>query len=331
MPASPDIEVPAAWDEAADGILDVDLRKVLVLGATGVGKSSFCHVLSQRLLAAGQDVAVVDADVGQKDIGPPAAVTLGYPLSATPLAEIRAARFFFVGSPSPSGRLLPLTLGTLVLAQEARTTFLVVNTTGLIDGVGRVLKGYKIEALRPDVVVAIERSGELTPILSANGHVRILRLAPSSRARERGSEERAAARQTSFARYFAASRRAEFALDDLVFQRTILFTGMPFVAKDALYAEETADGPLLVQAAGAGRRSGARTLPAGFARNLLCGLADARGRGTGLATIERMDFAEGRIILNTPLLASDIRVIQFGDLCVSPEGRDLGPAPRELF
>jgi len=91
-----------------DSILAAELRRILVLGATGVGKSSFCRFLGERLLSAGREVAVVDADIGQKDIGPPAAVTLGYPRLSTPLEEIRPVRFFFVGATSPAGRLLPL-------------------------------------------------------------------------------------------------------------------------------------------------------------------------------------------------------------------------------
>jgi polynucleotide 5'-hydroxyl-kinase GRC3/NOL9 len=74
-----------------------------------------------------------------------------------------------------------------------------------------------------------------------------------------------------------------------------------------------------------------RVLPAGFERNLLCGLADTTGRGLGLAILERLDFAQRTPSLLTPVARDAIRVVQFGDLYVSPDGRELGRAPRDRF
>ena len=85
------LEIPEDWEAAAETILDAEWRKVFLLGAADVGKSRFCRFLSERLLAAGHGVALVDADIGQKDIGPPAAVTLGYPRLGTPLSDTPVA------------------------------------------------------------------------------------------------------------------------------------------------------------------------------------------------------------------------------------------------
>lgn len=326
-----ELDIPEDWEAAAEAILDADWRKVLLLGAADVGKSSFCQFLCERLLAAEHDVALVDADIGQKDIGPPAAVTLGYPRLGTPLSDTPVAGLFFAGATSPIGRLLPLVLGTVLLAGEARATVTLVNTTGLIACNGRVLKGYKIEALRPDVIVAIERCIELTPILAAHWHRHILRLAPSPRARGHSRSQRRAARERAFACYFQGAARIEFGLDELAFHRTSLFTGPPLPTSGTVYAELTADGPVVVLASAEQSPGETRVLPAGFERNLLCGLADATGRGLGLAILERLDFAERTATLVTPVPRAAIRVVQFGDLYVSPEGRELGRAPRELF
>ena len=70
------LHVPQAWRETAATILRDRPRVILVLGGGDAGKSSFCRFLLAELLAAGHRVAVVDSDLGQKDIGPPATVTV---------------------------------------------------------------------------------------------------------------------------------------------------------------------------------------------------------------------------------------------------------------
>ena len=59
-------------------------------------------------------------------------------------------------------------IGTATLAREARAAFVIIDTTGLVHESGRILKNYKIDAVRPDVVVALERRNELAPIRVAN-------------------------------------------------------------------------------------------------------------------------------------------------------------------
>src|SRR5512139_1849639 len=68
------LDIPAAWARSADTILRNRWRTILVLGATDRGKSTYCAVLGARLSHARRRVALVDADVGQKDVGPPATI-----------------------------------------------------------------------------------------------------------------------------------------------------------------------------------------------------------------------------------------------------------------
>jgi polynucleotide 5'-kinase involved in rRNA processing len=104
------IEVPQAWADAVSRIGAASWRRLAVLGERDQGKSTFCRVLLERLelfpvlmnreklrpifagalphrqtgpTLAGSALAqggagawLLDADVGQKMIGPPACVTL---------------------------------------------------------------------------------------------------------------------------------------------------------------------------------------------------------------------------------------------------------------
>ena len=75
-----------------------------------------------------------------------------------------------------------------------------------------------------------------------------------------------------------------------------------------------------------------RVLPVGFERHLLCGVANRRNEGVGLALIMHIDFTRETITLRTPVPAAQIKVVQFGTLYVQGDGRELGyHVPRGLF
>lgn len=296
-------------------------RKILVLGGTDRGKSTLCRFLIRALVGEGHEVSLVDGDIGQKTIGPPAAVTAARFGGAATTGEIEPRGFYFVGSTGPSGRLLPLVVGTARLVQEADTPFVIVDTTGYIEGTGRVLKGYKIDAVRPDLIIGVERRGELDDILNAYRTYPSVRVRPSRRARPRDTWERDRARQRAFAAYFRDAQRIEVGFEQVTFQRVPLFVGSPVRMDGALYAEQTREG--IVAIAEEPLPAASKTLKPGFERGLLCGVADARNCGVGLAILDRFDFDRGTVSLMSPV-TDRLRVLQLGDLYLDQQGYELG-------
>ncbi len=71
-----DVQIPPDWDDAAARIANGGLRRVMVLGAADGGKSTFCRFLLDELRARDRRAALLDADIGQKTVSPPACVTL---------------------------------------------------------------------------------------------------------------------------------------------------------------------------------------------------------------------------------------------------------------
>lgn len=317
------LHVPSEWEAAAAELFERRLRTILVIGGSAVGKSSFCRYLADALLTRQTEVALIDADIGQSSLGPPAAVALGYPALPVDFSTVSPAAYYFVGSTGPIGRFLPLVIGTARLAREARGAFVIVDTTGLVHDSGRVLKNYKIEAVRPDAIVTIERRDELAPIRMANRHLPIITIEPSRRAHGKDDYERIEMRRRSYARHFAAAKLLELPLDSLIFQRTLLFAGKPIELEGAVHAEKSSEGVLAVGAPTAPPPD-SKLLPAGFERGLLSGIADASGRCLGLGIIECIDFANHTIALTTVVERGQIRVVQFGDVYVTPEGGELG-------
>ena len=66
-------QINADWKKLAEKII-LPNQRVLVLGASDVGKSTFCRFLVDYACASSMRVALVDADVGQSQIGPPTTI-----------------------------------------------------------------------------------------------------------------------------------------------------------------------------------------------------------------------------------------------------------------
>lgn len=317
-----DLDIPQSWINSAHAILKNGWQKVLVIGGVDTGKSTYCGYLISHLLENGRQAVLIDADVGQKDIGPPACITSGYPVRSSSLSETPPERFYFVGAVSPARHFLPMVSGTRALMEAAPGDFKIINTTGMIHGIGRVLKGYKIESLRPDVIVGIERAHELSSILRAHRNHPVLRLSPSPLAVPKSPIQRAYAREASFQRYFEAGSEVTLDCRGLIFQRTLLFSGKRLKRQPFLYCEKTSEGVLAVSE-GPSELNGVTVLPAGFEEHLLCGLEDESSDGLGLALIRRINFRAMSITLFTPVPSDRIRIIQFGDIYLDTLGRSL--------
>lgn len=220
-------------------------------------------------------------------------------------------------------------VGTARLVSAADAPFVIVATTGFIEGAGRVLKVYKIEALRPDMIVAIERRRDLDAILSPYRHIGSIRIRPSRKARPKERRDRDMAREYAFATYFEKATRLELHLDQVAVQRSLLFTGAPVTFEGALYAEQTAEGLIAVSETLLAQPGISRLLRPGFERSLLCGVADERNECLGIAILEAIDFKRRTLTLFTPVAAGTIRALQFGDLYIAPDGRELGQVGRD--
>ncbi len=314
------IDIPLGWKAAAGEILLRNSRKVFILGGTDSGKSTFCSFLYDFLINMGKSAAIIDADVGQKDIGPPACITSGIPGEDPGGAEMTGC--YFVGNVTPVRHFLPMVVGVSELTESARADFKIINTTGLVHGIGRPLKEAKIEAVKPDVIIAIQRSNELEVLLRSLRNLSILRIAASGKAALKSPNERRAAREKAFSSYFKDAPEHRFSLDKLIFQRSLIFNGEPVRNPQFIYCEKSAEGILAVTAGKLPYAPRFRTIPPGFEENLLCGVADIQNACLGLARVRRIDFRRRTITLLTPVEPMKIAIVQFGDIYVDNDGKE---------
>jgi polynucleotide 5'-kinase involved in rRNA processing len=148
-------------------------QTVVLIGGLDTGKTTLSAMMIRAALAAGRTAAYLDADLGQKTVGPPTTIGMKLIASQEDLERDRLAQAdacYFVGATSPQGNLLPVVTGVarlLSLARESgRADLVVVDTSGLVSGVyGQLLKYHKLELVRPDMVLGLQRGEELDPLL----------------------------------------------------------------------------------------------------------------------------------------------------------------------
>lgn len=318
------IDIPPSWRQSLDSIVDHGWRKIMVIAAADRGKSTYCQFLANGLQQSGARVAFVDGDIGQKDVGPPATISLAYPRRDQPLANTEAAGLYFVGAVNPSAHFITMIIGTRRMLDQATGDFVVIDTTGLVQRKGRALKALQAESLLPDVIVTLEKDQELTAIVNAHRHLNILRLPASNLASGKSPSARRAARNRSFRDYFTGGREIMLELEPLVFQRTLLFTGEPFSDSRYLYAERSGDGVVAVSRTDEiVHHRDINIVPRDFADNLLCGVTDTNYNCLGLGIINDIDFVQGQLSLFTPVAKTSIAVIQFGDIYLDQQGHEL--------
>lgn len=186
---------------------------VVLVGGMDTGKTTLGRAIAAAGVQAGRAVAYLDADLGQKAVGPPAGVTLrlantDYDLEPSSLAVPDG--MYFVGATSPQGQLLPLVVGTARMLAAARARdadLVVVDTSGMVAGVyGQLLKYHKIELLQPDVVIGLQRGEELEPLLGIVQRFfpcEVVALPVHPDVRPTSVDERAGRREAAFAGYFS--------------------------------------------------------------------------------------------------------------------------------
>lgn len=135
---------------------------ILILGASDTGKTTFCTELVKVGVAERMRVGVVDADVGQSEIGPPGCVSLAMPEHPFQrLSDLRAVASAFVGSVTPQFAQVEHLAAVCRIVHEARVRdarMIVCDTTGMADTRWSVrLKEAKLSALDPDRVVLMIR------------------------------------------------------------------------------------------------------------------------------------------------------------------------------
>jgi polynucleotide 5'-kinase involved in rRNA processing len=173
----------------------------MLMGSVDTGKTTLAIDAARLALAAGRTVAIVDADVGNSTVGPPACVGLKVLRRPEDIDTVtQPDSLHFVGTITPARLVLQQVVATTAMVDRARelADLVLVDTTAVVSGVaGETLKYHKAELCRPDIVVALQRGGEMEPVvgmlrrfLGLDVHLvpadpNVMPISPDERARKR--------------------------------------------------------------------------------------------------------------------------------------------------
>jgi len=278
-----------------DVVLRPEHRAVLFLGGSDTGKTTQVWETA-RWLAERCTVGVVDADMGQSHIGPPTTIAWGVVKREYERWEdVEVRDRYFVGATSPQGNLLPTLTGVKLACDAAMAVCdkVLLDTTGLIArGPGFALKVHKVDLVRPDVIVALQQSGELEHILGvwkACTRPLILRIKPH-KVKIKPREQRFRHREARFRAYFEGGRI-----------RTVRWrqVGLCNVSPDQIVDTD-------------------------YFLHRLVSLRDEFGKDVALGIIRGIDEEHEEFSILSPMaVAVKVSSVVFGGLRITPKGRPL--------
>ncbi len=358
-PSSRIITVPSEWEDAMDAILKTG-GVVMVIGDTDCGKTTFCMSLVNRALASKLKVAVVDSDVGQSEIGPPACVGLGYPTDQIrSLGEIVAADKAFVGTTNPAMRIPELLVATERMVRKGLghgEDILLLDTTGFVKGpIARRLKRLKMDLVQPRNIVIFQRNDECEAMISPflhNRHMQLHRLFPSSDANAKPASLRVERRKAKWIKAFENSHVIEMEWERCPFREVWLGAAKPYPPLELRQLSETIRAQVYHAEEQAGtlhvivdripleertREGMERSYPnlrfsyvcAETLRRLLVGVHDVEGKLLGLGLIQYVSFRKRLIgVLTQVPTPSAVGSLFFGAIRVHPDGNEIEMVPR---
>ncbi len=221
--------IPQSWTTAVTTALASESKPaiIMIVGAVDVGKTSFCAYLANLALRAKRRVAIVDADLGQSDLGPPSSIgSCRITKPVRDLFEIEAEDIRFIGATSPSRAASEVVDGIAEMTEktlEHGVDLLIVNTDGWVEGEDAVL--YKLalaKRIKPSMLIGIQEQSELTFLMGALTEIQSIAVESSPAVRKRDREERKLLRELGYKKYLKGAAVQSFPLG------WIRISGVPF-------------------------------------------------------------------------------------------------------
>lgn len=295
-PATPPrtpIRVSRQWLELLPK-LPTERGRLIVIGGSDTGKTTLCRWLLSKLPETSRP-ALVDSDLGQATVGPPACVGWRFAGSAE-------AHYTFVGDTTPATNPLAALTATVRAVQSAEAAgagIVLLDTSGYLGGRGGYeLKNAKLEVLAPLHVILLGDSPDVRRLLAAWSHdarVTLHRVTQSEVLVQKTRPQRAQWRQERFAEALAGGELRKIPL-----------------------AGKTLGGPPTpaeLRAAG---------LDAGDLQGLLLCFHDRHRNGLCLGLLQALDLPNHQILARAPQVAEQADGLQFGLLKLTAEGQELG-------
>ena len=197
------------WDDLLNDIKSHPYHTVYVVGNTDCGKTTLSRFLVQEL-AQIEKVAWIDCDPGQSNLGLPTTLNAGIYDASLSSPQHVFSRFIGVTTPQRKPLLSLLSIVRLharVVEQVAK--FTIMDSSGYSAGPAAVeFQAAIIEAIKPDLVILVEREQELEALnqhVGRLGGIELKRIPVSQYVTPRSMPIRKEYRENKFREYFQNS------------------------------------------------------------------------------------------------------------------------------
>lgn len=169
--------IPSSWRQLVDELLSKPGSTVVILGQTDSGKSALSQFLSNSMLNFSPSIGLIDADIGQSDVGPAGFISACLiNKKVVDLRNLKPVFLDFVGALSPSNAF-ESSISGVIKAKNAlekhNPSYIIVNTDGWFDENGLQHKKALIEKLSPQIVIELyQKEG----IFENKGNFKLIRV-----------------------------------------------------------------------------------------------------------------------------------------------------------
>jgi polynucleotide 5'-hydroxyl-kinase GRC3/NOL9 len=266
----------------------------MVLGGGDSGKTTLCRWLLSKFPPEARP-ALVDSDIGQATIGPPACIAWRF-------AGKTEFEFTFTGDITPAlnpTATLSGTVRAVRAAESAGAGIVLMDTSGYLGGRGGFeLKSGKLELLAPLHLICLGDGPDIKRLLAAwqgDPRLTILRLPQAEVLQQKSRQQRAAWRQKRFNEALAGAELRKISLCDKA------LSGLPTAAELTAAGHETSE-----------------------LQGLLLCFTDNQRRGVCLGLLHSLDLRNQELLVRAQQAAETATGLMFGTLRLTAEGLEIG-------
>jgi polynucleotide 5'-hydroxyl-kinase GRC3/NOL9 len=146
------------WDNIINSIQETGRKRIIIIGPSDTGKSTLTLFISNKLISRGFRPLVIDSDIGQGELSPPACI--GSRIISRQTIDLAKGNFgyiIFIGNIQPIGYESRIINSIKKVLDKLNTNnnITLINTDGYV---GNNEKNYKIELIekiKPDCIICL--------------------------------------------------------------------------------------------------------------------------------------------------------------------------------
>ncbi|HIQ03160.1 MAG TPA: hypothetical protein EYH40_01930 [Desulfurococcales archaeon] len=228
------------WEKIANEILTDSSKnkkmKVIIIGDVESGKTSLSTLIANMAHRKGLKTAIIDADVGQADIGPPTCISLGIvEKPILKLSDVKLVKSCFVGSITPCNSMDKLLTCLSQLLNHAYNIadIIIIDTDGWIKSTEAIESKINIiKLVKPDYILLLKKANDswisrLEEYLKQCKKIKCITLPTPSLIKIRNREFRKSFREHGYSRFLKNLQSLTVKLNSIKIINSELFNGIP--------------------------------------------------------------------------------------------------------